>query len=157
MSYTPSYKAGDWKAICQRCGSIFKGSELRRTWDGLYVCKDDWEPKHPQLYVTGVRDDQRPPFVLPDTTDVPAEFEVSPIIATVGKYTTDLLVGSLSERPDITSIDSGTRFFDTTLGVIIFAGEDTWYYRDGTPVSGEDYPDPKGIGYWAIETTFSVG
>lgn len=52
-----------------RCGRIFKGSQLMQTWDGLWVCKEDWEPKHTQLSVTGVRDDQRPPFVFHNVND----------------------------------------------------------------------------------------
>ena len=29
---------GDWNAICDRCGFKFKASELKKTWDNLYVC-----------------------------------------------------------------------------------------------------------------------
>lgn len=155
MSYNPSYKAGDWKAICQRCGRVFKGSQLLRTWDGLYVCKEDWEPKHPQLSVTGIRDDQRAPFVLADTLDVTAEWEVPS--KALGIFVTDLQIGSISERPNIETVAIGTHFYDTTLGNTIIAGEDTWYYWNGDRVSGEDYPAPKGVGVWQIESTFMVG
>lgn len=70
MSYYPSYVSGDFKALCMRCGRLFKGSQLKQTWDGLWVCKEDWEPKHTQLLVTGVKDDQRPPFVFHSTDDL---------------------------------------------------------------------------------------
>lgn len=69
MSYNPSYTPGDWKAVCQVCGRIFKGSQIRKRWDGLNVCSEDWEAKHEQLYVRGVKDDQRPPFTVPEPVD----------------------------------------------------------------------------------------
>lgn len=70
MSYTPTFKPGDWLVECMRCGRMFKGSELLRTWDGLYVCQEDWEPKHPQLTVRGVQDITRTPWSSPEPPDV---------------------------------------------------------------------------------------
>lgn len=52
------YKPGDNNATCDRCGFPFKASQLRKTWDNLWVCPKDWEPRHPQDYVKGVLDDQ---------------------------------------------------------------------------------------------------
>ena len=40
---TSSY---DYNAICDSCGLQFKASQLRKRWDGLMVCKDDWEQRH---------------------------------------------------------------------------------------------------------------
>jgi hypothetical protein len=39
---------GDWNALCDSCGRKFKASSLRTRWDGLIVCKEDWEQRHPQ-------------------------------------------------------------------------------------------------------------
>ena len=39
---------GDCKACCDVCGFDFKGSQLRKRWDGAMVCSADWEPRHPQ-------------------------------------------------------------------------------------------------------------
>lgn len=61
-----AYRPGDWRAICDVCGFEYYGSQLHRRWDGLYVCYADWEPRHPQDYVKGVRDRQRVPFSRPD-------------------------------------------------------------------------------------------
>jgi hypothetical protein len=58
MSHIGYWKAGDNNATCDRCGKPFKASELKRTWDNLYVCARDWEPRHPQDYVKGVKDTQ---------------------------------------------------------------------------------------------------
>lgn len=45
------YVSGDWNAICDRCGFKFKASELTEEWTGRMVCKQDWEPRHPQTLI----------------------------------------------------------------------------------------------------------
>jgi hypothetical protein len=54
-----------FNAICDVCGFKFKGDELRKRWDGLMVCSDDWEARHPQEFVKGKRDRQTPPYTRP--------------------------------------------------------------------------------------------
>lgn len=39
---------GDWNALCDSCGRKFKASSLQKRWDGLIVCSEDWEQRHPQ-------------------------------------------------------------------------------------------------------------
>ena len=70
MSYKPSFVSGDFKAMCDRCGRIFKGSELRREWDGLMVCAGDFEIRHPQDFVRGIADKQVPPWTRSEPEDV---------------------------------------------------------------------------------------
>ena len=59
------YKSGDAWGICDVCGFRYYHSELQRRWDGLMTCGPDWEDRHPQDIITGVRekiyiDDARP-------------------------------------------------------------------------------------------------
>lgn len=68
MSKHNKLKLGDWNALCDRCGRKFKASQLKKTWDNLYVCKDDWEPRHEQDFLRGVKDDPSVPFTRPDDT-----------------------------------------------------------------------------------------
>jgi len=56
MSYKPSYASGDNKAICDRCGRLYKMSTLRKEWNGLYTCSSCWEPRQTQDFVRGVKD-----------------------------------------------------------------------------------------------------
>lgn len=63
------YRKGDWKAVCDACGFDFYASELRLRWDGMRVCRDDWEPRHPQDFLRGRRDDQTVPWTRPPGTD----------------------------------------------------------------------------------------
>ncbi len=67
MSHIGYYKPGDNNAICDRCGKPFKASELKKTWDGLWVCRRDWEPRHPQDFVRGVKDDMSVKVSRPDS------------------------------------------------------------------------------------------
>ena len=56
------YKKGDWNAICDVCGFKFKASQLRRRWDGMRVCQDDYETRHPQDLIKGKRDNSSVPW-----------------------------------------------------------------------------------------------
>ena len=58
-------KLGDWNAVCYFCGFKYKASELVRYWEGFYVCKECWEPRHPQDFVRGTMDEQTPPWTQP--------------------------------------------------------------------------------------------
>lgn len=51
-----SYRAGGTWAICDECGGKFRLSELRKRWDKALVCRNDWEPRHPQESLRSIRD-----------------------------------------------------------------------------------------------------
>jgi hypothetical protein len=70
MSYQVFYKKADWKSICDRCGFLYKASQLKKEWNGLRVCKVCWEPRHPQDFVRGKKDDQSVPWTRSESTDV---------------------------------------------------------------------------------------
>jgi len=69
MSYRPYYKKGDWLAICEVCGRKMKATRLKKRWDGLLVCSEDWEPRQPQDFVRGVPEHVAPPFTNPESAD----------------------------------------------------------------------------------------
>ena len=56
MGRADYYNDGNWNAICDECGKKFKFSQLKKRWDGLFVCEREWEPRHPQDFVKGIRD-----------------------------------------------------------------------------------------------------
>ena len=37
-------------AISDRSGQRYRYQDMRKEWNGLLVGKDEYEPKHPQLY-----------------------------------------------------------------------------------------------------------
>ena len=64
------FVAGDWNAVCDVCAQKYKSSLMRKRWDGLMVCPNDWEPRHPQDFLRAVPDRQAVPWSRPQTTDV---------------------------------------------------------------------------------------
>ena len=57
------FRLGDWNARCDRCGRKMKGSELKQTWQGYWVCPEHWEPRQPQDFVRAIVENPTPPFV----------------------------------------------------------------------------------------------
>lgn len=67
MGFTPNeYRPGDWNAACFRCGAKRKASEMRKQWQGFWVCPEHWEPRHPQDFVKGVPDNPSVPWSQPE-------------------------------------------------------------------------------------------
>ena len=64
------YVPGDWNAVCDVCAQKYKASLMRKRWDGLMVCPNDWEPRHPQDFLRAVPDRQAVPWNRPETPDV---------------------------------------------------------------------------------------
>ena len=66
------------EAICDRCGFQYKYLELKEEWNGLLVCEECYEPKHPQLEPTyssadaEALENPRPQASLPMTVEVGA-------------------------------------------------------------------------------------
>jgi len=66
-----TFVAGQWNAICDRCGEKHKSSKIRLEWTGLRVCAACWEPRHPQDFIKGVPDRQAPAWVRPEIVSEP--------------------------------------------------------------------------------------
>lgn len=97
------FKIGDYNAICDRCGFEHKASELKEEWTGLMVCVDCWEPRHPQEFVRGVKEDITVPWSRPEsdadtnTTDIEGNSIVTKnTIELVGDTSKTLVVGTHS-------------------------------------------------------------
>lgn len=65
-----TYIRGDFWRICEVCGFKCRSSETSKRWDGLIVCREDFEPRHPQDFVRGRKDRQNVPDPRPEPTDV---------------------------------------------------------------------------------------
>ena len=61
---------GSYNAICDVCGLKYKASDLLKRWDGLMVCKFDWEPRHPQEFIRAKHDNTPLPFTRPDSDGI---------------------------------------------------------------------------------------
>lgn len=56
---------GDYFVRCDRTGFKVPASECVREWDGKIVWREVYEPRHPQDFVRGVREDNSLPFARP--------------------------------------------------------------------------------------------
>lgn len=77
MANQNTYKPKNWNALCDVCGFKKKSSELRKRWDGMMVCADDWEPRHPQDFLRAVKEtSNKLPWTRPDHdgTDVSPDY-----------------------------------------------------------------------------------
>ena len=63
------FKPSDWNAICDSCGQKYKASELMKRWDGLMVCKEDWEVRHPQELIRPIKERNSVPWTRPRPED----------------------------------------------------------------------------------------
>lgn len=54
------FEQGDWNASCYECGRKRKASQMKKHWQGYYVCPEHWEPRHPQDFVRTAKDDPTP-------------------------------------------------------------------------------------------------
>ncbi|SRR5260221_13925914 len=64
------WKSGSWNTLCDRCGFKFKAENLKLEWDGLMVCNDCWEIRHPQELIRPIQDQNKLPWTRPEATDV---------------------------------------------------------------------------------------
>lgn len=60
----------DYLVVCDASGFVCKKSETRKMWDGKIVRKDFWEPRHPQDFLTSIKE-SIPKEVRMDQEDPP--------------------------------------------------------------------------------------
>lgn len=58
-------KLGAYNAVCMVCGFNKKSTELRKRWDGLIVCEDDFEMRNPQDLIRIPREHSTPEWTSP--------------------------------------------------------------------------------------------
>lgn len=66
MSAADHFVLGDYNASCFECGRKFKASQLVKHWKGYYVCRDHWEPRHPQDFATAAPETDKPAWTQPE-------------------------------------------------------------------------------------------
>lgn len=65
----PGYKPGDNWVECERTGMAIRASDARKEWNGLWVAKEEWEPRHPQDYLKSREDNQTPQLTNPESDE----------------------------------------------------------------------------------------
>jgi hypothetical protein len=59
---------GTYLVCCPVCGFNKYSDEMRRRWDGVMVCSEDWEPRHPIEFFRAKEEKNDLPFTLPEGT-----------------------------------------------------------------------------------------
>lgn len=57
--------SGEWNVTCDVCSKKIKAGIAKQRWDGLIVCPDDFEHRHPQDFVKAKSDKITVPFTRP--------------------------------------------------------------------------------------------
>jgi len=69
-SMSTHFKPGQWNVICDVCGFKFKSGEVKTRWDGLIVCKDDFEQRHPMDFMRVTDRTTTVPFTRTEQEDI---------------------------------------------------------------------------------------
>jgi hypothetical protein len=56
------FKSGEWNVYCMVCNRKIKSGEALKRWDGLIVCPDDYENRHPQDFLRARQERISVPF-----------------------------------------------------------------------------------------------
>lgn len=62
-------KLGTWNVVCQVCGFKYKSDELKKRWDGLYVCDKDFEHRHPMDFYKARGETKSIPWSSPEPSE----------------------------------------------------------------------------------------
>ncbi len=112
-------QSGNFNALCDVCGFKFKGLDLKRRWDGLMVCADDYETRHAQDFLRVQKERIAVPFSRP----YPTEDEYTGYICSIVE---------INPRADIATADCA-RVGLENLPYETFDTESLWIYRDVYP------------------------
>lgn len=117
MSYIARYDKGDWIALCDVCGRKYKASNLKKRWDGLMCCDDDWEIRQPQDFVRGIADTQIAPWLRSEPSNSFITFAFTPPAALITVTETVTLSMAIIKR-DYTNnnLINGSVINSKTLG-----------------------------------------
>jgi hypothetical protein len=77
MRNKDNYVHGAHNVICDRSGFKIKSTEVRKEWNNSVVRREDYEERHPQDFVRGVRDVQAVADPRPGASDSPTHSETT--------------------------------------------------------------------------------
>lgn len=114
------YIPGDYWMICDVCGFQYRRSQMRKRWDGAWVCPKDYERRHPQDSVKVRKERAGVPVARPDIDTAISSTEIK-TAASKGDKTID--VDSISGIDDKDGI-----------GIVLDGyGGTFWTYVNGDP------------------------
>jgi hypothetical protein len=76
----------EYNAICDVCGFKKKASQLRKRWDGMRVCEDDFELRHPLDFYTTRNDVHLLPWTRHDSEGIDVGPAINPATHTTWNH-----------------------------------------------------------------------
>ena len=64
------FKKGAFNAICDICGRKYKSNQMKERWDGMMVCRQDFESRHPMDFFKARIEDLSIPWNRHEQSDV---------------------------------------------------------------------------------------
>lgn len=59
------FKSGEWNVVCMVCNRKIKSGSAKKRWDGLIVCDEDFENRHPMDFLRTRQERISVPFESP--------------------------------------------------------------------------------------------
>lgn len=106
-----SYVSGDFWRICDSCGWKVRASQTRKRWDGLMVCRADFEERHPQDFVK----------LRPERVGVP-DARPEPSATYIGALSTTLSADAAAGATSLTVTASTSMVAGDSIGVTLDSG-----------------------------------
>ena len=94
MGRADFWKKGSWLVICDVCGMKYHSDDLKKRWDGLMTCRQDWNIRQPQDFVRGIPDPQAVPWSRPDTQP---QFVSNPVTMAITDFFGEYLVDFVND------------------------------------------------------------
>jgi hypothetical protein len=151
--------------ICDICGQRYRLNQLRKQWDGLKVCPQDYSPKHPQLQPRPQPADPealRDPRPDPRTGDQGFDKGIVRVLGTDMRATNDVVGSPFSLDGATTALGSVTitdnpltatgQSATASLGTITISGSIT----DTVSVSGQAATSALGSVSVTADTVYTV-
>lgn len=121
MSRGWEWKSGDHWVVCDVCSKQTRASSIRKRWDGLLVCPEDFEHRHPQDLIKVRKEDTSVPFSRVEPADqfvvMNYRFNFNDTVSVYDNLQRELIYNrSLSDTASITDVFSsilGLGFLDT--------------------------------------------
>lgn len=63
------FKSGEWNVWCMVCNKKIKSGEALKRWDGLIVCPEDYENRHPMDFLRARNERLSVPYVAATSFD----------------------------------------------------------------------------------------
>ncbi len=137
MSRNWTYVSGQWNFICDSCGQKHKSGIAKKRWDGLTVCPECYEIRHPQDFVRPRPDKQSVPWSRPKLPEVfvPLNFTEFP----VDSVTLDETVSTVADfYRYVGFIDYGMEDVDVLNGSALNTFELNHSSTDPTPPANDE-------------------